>query len=212
MIELSLADTPDAWTFNRLRDALWLLGVEPRRVLHVGAHHGEEVSTYWACGFRQVTLVEPDPTSAEVIRRLHPEVALIEQACAPLPVARVVFTRAVETVFSGLRPDPARQHDAIFDVPAVPVSSIQYDTNVLVVDTQGTELDVLRSADLGPLDLVILETQAVSPDGHAGYWPDVLDYLTRHNWVPAIQWRHEPEGTDNESYADTLFVPSGGPR
>jgi hypothetical protein len=80
---------------------------------------------------------------------------------------------------------------------------------VLVVDTQGTEMDVLLSADLSTLDLVIVESQTIGPDAYGAYWPELADWAAAHRWRPAIQWARDRDG-----WADTLLVPAamGGRR
>ena len=49
--------------------------------------------------------------------------------------------------------------------------------NVLVVDTQGTELDVLSTADFDGVDLVIVETQDLSREMYAAFWPDAVEAM-----------------------------------
>src|SRR5262249_15378495 len=126
-------------------------GIEPRGVVHIGAHHGEEVPIYQASGFRQIVLVEPLPAASDVIRRDHPEVRLVQAAVASSGDRAAYFESPV-SVTGGLATLAA-------DVTMTEVSVYRADwiqrrqpgCNVLVVDTQGTELDVLRSADLDSL-------------------------------------------------------------
>lgn len=192
------------WTLQLLPDALAVLGIEPAGVIHVGAHHGEEVPVYQRCGFESITLVEPDPASCALIAT-QPwiyEVTLVRAACAPAGSA-ATFHRTADDVFSGLLPNPGQETVDTFTVATMPVSAVQADhpANVLVIDTQGTELDVLRSADLDSLDLVVIETQAVGPDAYGAYWPDLMTLAADSGWTPVIQWAR------GDGWADTLLTP-----
>ena len=95
----------EAWTFNHLPDALETLGVEPRGVLHVGGHHGEEVPVYQWCGFASITLVEPLPSNCTVIRDRHPDVDLVQAACVPAGDGMVSFFTDGRSCGGGLAGD-----------------------------------------------------------------------------------------------------------
>lgn len=196
--------TDPGWTFRLLPQALTALGVEPRGVLHVGAHHGEEVPTYLECGFTYITLVEPDEQNCAVIRGHDwaDKVRLYSVACGSEPAAAAPFYRARDTPFSGLAPHMRIGVAATLQVPVVRTSDVQHDANVLVVDTQGTEMDVLRAADLAPLDLVIVETQIRSPVAHGAYMPELTQWAREVGWVPRIQWHRE------RGWTDTLLTPA----
>ena len=193
--------SPQAWTFDLLPDALAELGIEAKSILHVGAHQGEEVPIYQKCGFEQITLVEPDPVNAASLRDKYPSAQVTEAAVADT-VGRTTFYRAFNTVYSGLKPDAGQPTAESFDVDTVPLSTIQadYPANVLVVDTQGTELEVLGTADFTGVDLVIVETQELSRAMYAAYWPDAVEAMGKVGFIPAIRWEHE------QHFADTLFT------
>lgn len=191
------------WTFNLLPEALAELGIEARGILHVGAHKGEEVPIYRKCGFEQIVLVEPDPVNAQFMREEFPEpdVKVVQQAVTP-EVGTATFYRSVNTVFSGLKPDAGQPSTDSFEVGTIPLSVVQteYPANVVVIDTQGTELDVLGTMDFNGVDLIIVETQDLSREMYAAYWPDAVDAMSKVGFVPGIRWEHE------DHFADTLFV------
>jgi FkbM family methyltransferase len=203
-----------AWTFDLLPEALAELEITAKAVLHVGAHRGEEIPVYRKCGFDQITLVEPDPDNAAFLRTEFPDCAVVEYAVGAA-AGTATLHRAANSVFSGLRQDPGIPEVGQVDVSVFPLRDIQEawavrnpdhpddsgtPANVLVVDTQGTELEVLASADLGGVDLLILETQELSRDLYAAFWPDAVEALGKVGFVPAIRWEHEAH------FADTLFV------
>jgi FkbM family methyltransferase len=190
-----------AWTFDLLPDALADLGVPATGVIHVGAHRGEEVEVYRKCGFGRVTLVEPDPANADFLRAEFPDCDVVECAVAP-ELGRATLHRAENTVYSGLVPDAGQPTTGSVEVYTRPLRLIQADhpANVLVVDTQGTELEALATADLDGVDLVVVETQELSRKLYAAFWPDAVEALGKVGFVPAIRWEHE------QYFADTLFV------
>jgi FkbM family methyltransferase len=197
-----VAMTPEQyWTFDLLPEALAELGIEARGVLHVGAHRGEEMPVYAKCGFESFTLVEPDPLNADYLRETFPDVDVVEVAVGPEP-GTATLHRAENTVYSGLRPDAGQPTRATVEVSVWPLSTIQEGrkANVLVVDTQGTELEVLASADLSDVDLIIVETQELSRAMYAAFWPDAVEQLGKAGFSPAIRWEHE------QFFADTLFT------
>jgi FkbM family methyltransferase len=190
-----------AWTFDLLPEALADLGVPAKGVLHVGAHRGEEVPIYEKCGFDWIALVEPDPDNAEFLRATFEGYPVVECAVGE-QAGTATLHRSANSVFSGLKPDAGQPTTGSVEVDVRPLRDIQADhpANVLVVDTQGTELEALASADLTDVDLVIVETQELSRKMYAAYWPDAVEMLGKVGFVPAIRWEHE------QHFADTLFI------
>jgi len=194
--------TPEQyWTFNLLPEALAELGIEPKGIIHVGAHKGEEVPIYLKCGFDEITLVEPDPVNAQFMRDEFPQ-AIVWQNAVAAETGTATFYRSVDTVFSGLKPDAGKPSTESFEVNTLPLSTVQASlpANVVVIDTQGTEMDVLGTMDFDGVDLIIVETQDLSREMYAAYWPDIVDAMSKVGFIPGIRWEHE------EHFADTLFV------
>jgi FkbM family methyltransferase len=179
------------------------LRIRPAGVLHVGAHTGEEVPRYLEAGFTKITLVEPDPESCAIIAARpwidEPGIGIVNRACGLAGTA--VFHRAEATEFSSLL--TTGKAGASFPVTVVPISDIQaeHGGNVLVVDTQGTELEALRTADLAPLDLVVIETQTEQRGAPGAFLPDVLTWCRESGWAPRIQWKRD------DRWSDLLLTP-----
>lgn len=196
------------WSFRLLLDAMVELRIRPIGVLHIGAHRGEEVPIYLECGFPRVTLVEPDPANCDALAGQPwidtPGIGIINLACGSTP-GKAVFHRAESTAFSGLRQDTRQDETATFPVQVVTIADIQSElfvpANVLVVDTQGTELDALASAYLVPLDLIVIETQTEGPASPGAYLPDLLEWCRAEGWTPRIQWRRD------DRWSDLLLTP-----
>lgn len=193
------------WSLRLIGDALEELRIRPVGVIHIGAHHGQEVPLYLDCSFERITLVEPDPQSCGVMAGqpwiADPRVGIVNVACGQQ--GRAEFHRMADTSFSGLMRDGRHEQTDAFLVDVVPISAIQGQTfgNVLIVDTQGTELDALRTADLGRLDLIIIETQSEGADAPGAYWPDLLEWAEVEGWAPRIQWKRD------ERWSDVLLTP-----
>jgi FkbM family methyltransferase len=206
-----LSGTGDAWTFHRLPEAPEL-DIHPRHVIHVGANLGQEVPDYRAAGIGTITLVEPDPETAMHLRETYPELPVLQIACGT-DFGTGRLRRAVDAgVWSTLATSPMPHGMAVtseVDVDVVPLAECQGDADMAVIDTQGTELDALRSADLSRLALVVIETHdSGDPNAHAGSFPEVCQYMDKQGWAPVLQWLHEEQGSAwFATYADTFFAP-----
>ena len=207
-----LSGTGDAWTFHRLPAALADLDIRVRHVVHVGANLGQEVPDYRAAGIEQITLVEPDPESALAIRETYPELSVLQIACGTAAGMGKLRRAEGASVWSTLATSPMPHGMSVTDeadVDVVPLSECQGDADMAVIDTQGTELDVLHSADLSRLRLVVIETHdSGDPNAHAGNFLDVCECMAEQGWIPVLQWLHEEQGSAwFATYADTFFAP-----
>jgi FkbM family methyltransferase len=206
---VELAGTGDSWSFRQLPQAFADLAITPKHVLHVGANLGQEVPDYRRAGIERITLVEPDPEAAAVLRATYPDLPVLEVACATTPGSALLSRAEDASVWSTLATTPLPHGKAVtsqVEVAVVTVAEIQDDADMLVIDTQGTELDALMSADLTRLTVVVIETQNIDPRQHAGYFPDVAAYMAGKGWTPALQWLHEAQHQYFASFADTFFL------
>lgn len=211
-------DPGKGWTFDLLGRSLAELGVEPRAVLHVGGHHGEELPYYRDAGFKLATVIEPDPLNVTQIKLRAAAMAteggmaidVITAACGSTP-GRTRFHRNALSFFSGLQPRQRGKHRTVdtFRVDVRAVSSYQSGRhNVLVIDTQGTELDALSSALLLDVDLLIIECWEPLPNGRpkvpcAAAWGETVEVLAGRGFEPRIRWTYDGSG-----YFDALFTPT----
>jgi len=199
---VNLHDLGHAWTFGQLPAALAELDVHPKRVLHVGAHLGQEVPHYRAAGIDTITLVEPTPKNAEYLRSTYPDVTVVEVACGSKPGPAMLGIGAGDGAWNTIRPSAG---DAV-PVTVVPVYEIQGVADMIVVDTQGTELDVLDSASLDWLRLVVVEVSTVgSPE--ASSLDDVTAHMRGRGWQLRLLWSHDRPGDDARGFADAFYTP-----
>jgi len=197
------------WSLRLFGRALREFRVAPQGLIHVGAHRGEEVPIYLACGFERVTLVEPDSENCDVIAAQpwieDGRVGIVRAACvAPGAPRTATFHRSEITPFSGLREDRRRPVSASFTVDTLTVSEVQrmYGGNVLVIDTQGTEMDALAGAALDPLDMIVIETQIEGPEAFGAYLPQLEEWCADNGWVMAQHWRRD------NGWSDTVLRPA----
>lgn len=182
------------WTdqFRRLTSDIPKVGV-----LHVGAHDGREVSCYQE--FPRVVLVEPNPVRAGQLRRI-PNVEVVEAAVTN-QAGPVILHVTDRDVGSSLL-EPLVDYSP---VGAVWVDTVTLDdvdgVNVLVVDVQGSEVDVLTSGDLTRFDLIVCETSThVRYEGGCTE-QDVLDALG--GWRVVARF----DQPTNPGVADLVFQP-----
>lgn len=205
---IDLSRGPDAWTFARFGQACRDLGVTPRHVLHVGGHLGQEYRHYRAAG-AQVTYMEPTPANAQFLRASFPDATVIEAAAGGQAGMATLKLCGGDGCWNTVRAaigtgDGVHQSDGSVDVAVVRIADVQADANVLVVDTQGTEIDALAGADLSRVDLVIVETQA---SGHpeAAHIDDVNAHMAARGWTPVLAWNHERPSRPHHTFADVFY-------
>ncbi|MGP1346505.1 MAG: FkbM family methyltransferase [Phycisphaerales bacterium] len=141
--------------------------LKPRGVVHVGGHIGEETQTYAALGIKRQFWVEPQPTIYEMLVKNAPPSDLVRHANVACGARRdrltlnVIPQRAGESfgLSSLLKPTDALRDDENTDVaetievPIVPLDDLLREQgldpsgyNLLVIDTQGYELEVMKGA------------------------------------------------------------------
>jgi FkbM family methyltransferase len=246
-------ETPEGkgWTFHLLEQTLQryaghLLVGGPNTVLHLGAHHGEELEYYQGI-FDRMVLVEPDPLNVQAIWQraaqlglvatklvdvsleCHSVLELVQVAAVAADDGTdwtgrwVTFHRLDFSPMSGLAERRDRTTEASFSVQARPVQSMlrRYRPDLLVIDTQGTELEIAVAAAqfcaepdvvtgwAGPAMMIIeAYTPGFSPSGKAR--PKVpcaakLDELDAAmgelGWVRRVRWVY-----DASLYTDAVYT------
>lgn len=209
-----LEGTADAWTFRRFPALCADLRIVPRRVLHVGGHLGQEVEHYRAAGAEVITYMEPNPVAAATLRGLGPDVNVIEAAAGvergTLPLFECGGDGAWHTLRRDIGSGPGvHQATGWIDVEVIPIRDVQGKADVIVVDTQGTEIEALMGVDWASQwpRLVAVETQS---SGHpeAAHVRDVDRFMGERGWVPVHAWNHERKGRPHETFMDVFYMPA----
>lgn len=223
MKTLHLEGTPYAWNFGKFPQACRDLHVKPIHVLHVGGHLGQEVKHYRAAGVTRVTYMEPNPESAEALRQLGDDVTVVQAAAGPYAGEGLLALCGGDGAWDTIRVDIGQgagvhEREGHITVDVMPIRDVQRGTDerwpyygtpdVLVVDTQGTEVEALRSADLRApeLQLVIVETQS---SGHpeAAHVDAVHSVMLGQGWTPVLAWNHEFADRPHATFADVFYLP-----
>jgi FkbM family methyltransferase len=168
------------------------LGVEPRHLVHVGAHEGQEVPFYREAGIRRVTLVEPIPELAARLRVEHPDATVVEAACGSAERRAVLHVPRRSNMATLATPQKADGRTSRIEVQVVTLESVQAAAvpppDMAVIDAQGRELDVLAGADLAALELVVVETCTVDDPTMASPYRDVATVMAGAGFVEAERW------------------------
>ena len=139
-----------------LSDLISKYSLKIRGVIHVGAHHGEEVKTYQQHGIKNIVLIEPCSPAFKILNQQFgyiPGIQLFNCACASYTGEATMFTETANKGQSNslLKPKNHLKHypDIMFrgselvqvrPLDALPIPGI---CNFLNMDTQGTECQVL---------------------------------------------------------------------
>ena len=160
----------------KLFELMHVFGLPARSILHIGANMGQERLHYAASGASPCIYVEPiDQIFAILVRNLQdmPGHIAVQAVCSDIPGETIQFNIASNDGQSSsmlglgqhanLHPDigyMARQEMVTTSVDQV-IAGLQLDTppNVMVVDTQGADLKVLRGAvaTLSRVDAIFVE-------------------------------------------------------
>lgn len=195
---------------KNLKQLLDDLGIERAGVVHVGAHRGQEVPEYRSAGFGRIVLIEPEPRLAERLERKFTDCQVIRTAVGARRSQRRKFNVASQRKWSSLvdiPPDQSMTGERIetvdrIDVEVCILPDVQDGCNVAVVDTQGTEHDVLAAADLDTLDLVIVETVAPGPVWRPAWRRDEADaWFAERGWHAVHEFEHTAADVIDVAYA-----------
>lgn len=178
--------------------------VEPRGVIHVGAHHGQEVPHYAACGFGRVMLIEPNPECIEELVKWPGPVEVLNCAVGLDVGTTTLYVTEFDQQSSTRRPKALPVARKIEGIPILRLDQIdQRDCNVLVIDAQGCELDVLASDSLDGFEMIVVETCTMSRYAGQPTSDEVRRFLEEDgDWRKAAAYKH-PQGPH---IADLVFV------
>jgi len=122
----------------------------PKKILHIGGHFGEEGEMYTKLGVK-FTFVEPVKEFAEKIK--EKEYPVLEMAVGTFD-GEFYVDRGLS---SFLKSKEEREIARVEHIKAVPLSKIEKGYDTLVIDTEGTILDVLKSGKLDDAKVIICE-------------------------------------------------------
>lgn len=201
-----------------------VLSEKPRGVIHMGAHIGEEIASYEALGITRQLWFEPVPENFDqLVKNIpqRPEVRAFRMACSNEEGRRIMELSRFSQVHSlsklkrqvEIHPSMAASGNIEVDVVRLDDflarSGIDpKDYNLMVVDTQGCELETLKGAEktLEHMDCVMAELGTIELyEGMA--LDDAVDA-----WMAEHGFRHEdsnwfgPNVDGRSTYGDAFYV------
>jgi FkbM family methyltransferase len=204
-----------AWWKTMLVSAL-PMDAEPTGIIYAGAHVGEHLRLFRACGFRAILAVEPN---AEAFRALEAEAANVDGVrCvkAALGVRDGVCdyfdVSGIPTLNSTLEPvrdfwielagqEMVDQHPVRrLEVPCARLDTLvaagRDEFNALYLNTQGAELEVLGGASrvLGRVEAVFTEVNFARRYSGCALFEDLNQCLQEHGFGLVYLWRYRDGG------------------
>jgi FkbM family methyltransferase len=194
-------------------------GVKVRGVLHVGGHLGEEYPLYKQIGATKIVFFEPMPHVFKELKsrfKRHPDVVLMQQALGSKRETKEMFVNRGAGESSSFL-TPSSLYDGFFLDRKVPLRVDTLDSiidgiperelyNLLVTDTQGFDLEVLKGAQrtLAQIDYVYTEVSK----GHYVGEPTIAEmdaYLDECGFMRGAssiygKWK------ENDQWGDLFYV------
>lgn len=189
------------------------LRIEPTHIIHVGAHHGEEVQYYKQANAGHITLVEPIPELAQELADAYEDdatITVVEAACGAVPATATLHIMEKTNLSTLHEPQDSDRLDRIIQVSVVRLDSIQGDANVAVIDAQGLEIDVLAAADLTKFDLVIAECCTKDDPTIAVGYDAMVEFMDLHGFREANKWSRDYQWINKWSRGTKARFHKGG--
>lgn len=143
---------------------------KPKKILHIGGHYGEEGVEYELLG-AEFTFVEPVHKFADKIRNKG-------YKCLEMAIGSSEGEFYVDRGLSSfLKPNYPRKIERVEHIKAVPLSEIEQGYDTLIIDTEGTHLDVLKSGTLKDVKTIVVELRKDELFIGEALQPEVEKYL-----------------------------------
>lgn len=186
-----------------------ILGVHPKAVIHIGAHHGQDKLNYKLLGSKEIYWGEPNPDAMQVLLKRFPEDHFISKPFWNKPDENITFYLSEHSEQSSLI-EPLNQ-DVYKEVSLISTTLDKEFSNLksslkpmLVIDVQGAEIEVLLGGSemLPKVKYVVVEIA----NRNQGYKKtpsksEIDTILEKHHLRQILQ----RPAYDN-SYADVLYM------
>ena len=200
-------------------DRMEQFGIRPKGVVHVGAHKGDEITTYLKNGMSRTVFIEANPDLAAGLRRRfadQPSVTVIEAAAAEKE-GRATFNITSMDQSSSLL--PLKEHSRLYpkikversiDVRTARLDDLLNEAGVdlgdldfIAMDIQGAELMALRGAEtlLGQIKALQIEVNYQELYEGCALITDLDAFLSRHGFI-----RVDTQTPYSETWGDGLYV------
>lgn len=203
--------------FGHLPELLRKHNVAVRGLIHVGAHKGEGVATYLKMTEgANILLIEPNPNFFQEMDSLRNVYGVHVRSYAIKNVDESLNIDAIPIHVAGLHITKDSNKSSLLKpisatvsfeatVQAMSLRGIALEGfsrhNVLVIDVQGSELDVLKSADLDQFDAIVCELTDPPRYEGASTNEEVITHLLYNGFAMRANFPH-----DDEQIVDSLWV------
>ena len=194
-------------------------GIRPGGVVHVGAHQGNEISTYKKNGIKKVVFIEANPNLASGLRDRftgQADVTVIEAAASDTE-GRATFNITSMDQSSSLL--PLKEHSRLYpkikvdqsiQVRTARLDDLLLEANVdfqaidfIAMDIQGAELMALRGATRCLKNVKALQIEVNYQQLYEGcaLISEIDEFLGKHNFI-----RVHTQTPYSETWGDALYV------
>lgn len=181
-------------------------------VVHVGAHMGEEVSSYLAYGYCPVYLVEANPEITPKLTAKFSNISDVHVTNVAISdkngIAEIIIhqTQKGGVESSGLLPlkklgeiVPVFNSEKKYQIPSTTLDQFAEDLNLhgkiklLTIDIQGAELMALSGAAtfFRSVDAVICEVNLIESYENCPLEKDIDDFFLKNNFIKELAIYHE---------------------
>jgi radical SAM family RiPP maturation amino acid epimerase len=218
---------------GQLRRVLNSFGIEPKGILHVGAHFGLELEAYLASGIERMLFVEPNPAAFQLLQA-HiefwrrwcesfsasfgmantPHMEAIQCALTDRPGLSPFYVSEMEMLSSILKPrDPQIAVQRVIEVKTETLDGLMRREgpnaakfNLLNLDVQGAEKLVLEGGPktLDQLDAILIELNLQQRYENAPLARELEAFLQNRGFERK-SFQTQP---GQDAYGDALFVAS----
>lgn len=185
---------------------LQALGVQPKRVLHIGAHHGEESTAYAQAGWPVVWVEAQEHLARYLTDAGHNVIhAAVWSESKALPFYETSNGQSSSMLPLGshLETYPDITVTRTYIVDAITVDALKVDCDFINLDIQGAELEALKGATRTLQNVRYLYTEISTDELYTGQvlepelnewlavrgFNQVLRRLTPHGWGDAFYLR-----------------------
>ena len=167
-----------------IRKLLQAQGIQPRGVIHVGAHEGEELAEYLSIGFQRILFVEANPIVFQKLQANTKGQARVHLANVAISNCSGTVTLHVTSMDQSSSILPLKLHQTIYpsiqvtNTVEVPSRSLDEllpelgldpaDFNFLHLDIQGAEYLALQGAEKTLRDIEAINTEVNFAELYAG--------------------------------------------
>ena len=155
----------------KLSEAIQHHNLNIKGIIHAGGHHGQEMPEYFACGIRNIVLIEPCKPAFQYLRRhFSTKATLFNCALGAFQGTAVMNVETANTGQSNSLLKPAKHLQQYPDIRFTQTEIVEVKTmdslpikrenyNMLNMDVQGYELEVLKgaTATLKHIDIIYTE-------------------------------------------------------